>query len=152
MLNRCYGKVHQDKFPTYKGCTVCDEWLVFSNFMLWMENQDWVGKQLDKDILIQGNKIYGPDTCLFVPEKINYLFCSSAERKGEYPIGVSLFKRDGTFKAQCKLNGKQMHIGYYKTVSAAFDAYKQFKYKIISDIALDQKEPLKTDLLNYVII
>ena len=37
MLQRCYSEKSQLKHPTYKGCTVCDEWLIFSNFKTWME-------------------------------------------------------------------------------------------------------------------
>ena len=66
MLRRCYSKQMHRKFPTYKDCTVCDEWITFSNFRKWMETQDWQGKELDKDILFPGNKHYSPDNCVFV--------------------------------------------------------------------------------------
>jgi len=61
MLTRCYSKNYQLRHPTYKGCSVSDEWLLFSAFKSWMKKQDWDGKQLDKDLLISGNKIYSPD-------------------------------------------------------------------------------------------
>ena len=64
MLKRCYSSKYQDKRPTYKGCSVSDEWLTFSVFKVWMEKQDWEGKQLDKDLLFEGNKIYSADTCV----------------------------------------------------------------------------------------
>ena len=48
MLQRCYSKSYQEKHPSYKGCSVCEEWLTFSNFKAWMETQDWKGKSLDK--------------------------------------------------------------------------------------------------------
>ena len=66
MLERCYSERYQEKKPTYIGCTVCEEWLRFSNFKSWMETQDWEGKHLDKDLLVEGNKIYSPDTCILV--------------------------------------------------------------------------------------
>lgn len=50
MLQRCYNKKEQERYPNYAGCTVCDEWLTFSTFKSWMERQDWRGKHLDKDI------------------------------------------------------------------------------------------------------
>lgn len=28
MLERCYSAKHHAKYPTYKNCTVCDEWLL----------------------------------------------------------------------------------------------------------------------------
>lgn len=32
MLRRCYSELYHKKEPTYKECSVCDEWLLFSNF------------------------------------------------------------------------------------------------------------------------
>ena len=29
---------------------------------------------LDKDIKIEGNKIYSPETCMFIPKEINVVF------------------------------------------------------------------------------
>ena len=66
MLKRCYSAKYQERQPTYKGCTVSDDWLTFSNFRAWMIAQDWEGKHLDKDLLFEGNKIYSTETCVFV--------------------------------------------------------------------------------------
>ncbi len=71
MIKRCYSEKTQERQPTYKGCTVCDEWLTFSNFKVWMEKQDWRGKQLDKDVIMSGNKVYSPDYCSFITQKEN---------------------------------------------------------------------------------
>lgn len=76
MLMRCYSEKYQRKSPTYVGCTVCEEWLIFSNFKAWMEKQDWEGKVLDKDLLVEGNKIYSPSTCKFLPNEINQFLCA----------------------------------------------------------------------------
>lgn len=62
MLSRCYSTKWHERYPTYKGCTVSKEWHTFSNFRAWMVTQDWEGKSLDKDLLIEGNKIYSADT------------------------------------------------------------------------------------------
>ena len=53
MLERCYSTKFQERNPTYIGCTVSKEWLVFSNFRAWMMTQDWQGKHLDKDIFFE---------------------------------------------------------------------------------------------------
>ena len=71
MIARCYDKKYQENFPTYLGCTVCNDWLKFSAFKAWMVKQDWEGMQLDKDIRVQGNKIYGPEFCSFVTNEAN---------------------------------------------------------------------------------
>ena len=64
MLERCYDVKRQERQPTYKDCSVSTEWLTFSVFKSWMEKQDFEGKQLDKDLLIEGNKIYSAETCV----------------------------------------------------------------------------------------
>ena len=40
MLMRCYSTKFQERRPTYKGCSVSEEWKTFSNFRAWMEKQD----------------------------------------------------------------------------------------------------------------
>jgi len=66
MLKRCYSKIYQEKNRAYIECAVFNEWLVFSVFKSWMEEQNWKENELDKDILFNGNKIYSPETCIFV--------------------------------------------------------------------------------------
>ena len=73
MLYRCYSLEYQSRFATYVGCTVCEEWKYLSNFKKWFDENYIEGFDLDKDILVKGNKIYSPDTSVFVPKHINYL-------------------------------------------------------------------------------
>ena len=77
MLERCYYPKYQEKYPTYKDCEVCESWHNFQAFAEWYNDNYYEihGEVmcLDKDILIKGNKIYSPETCVFVPEKINNL-------------------------------------------------------------------------------
>jgi len=143
MLVRCYDtNLHKDR-PTYADCTTCDEWLIFSNFRGWMTKQDWTGKDLDKDLKYSGNKIYSPETCIFVSPKINSLICDSAAARGDYPQGVYYDKNSSKFKAQCNVGGKQKHLGLFVTPSEASVAYSDFKSKLILSVANKQGEPLK---------
>ena len=93
MLERCYNIKIQKKHPTYIGCTVCEEWLNFQKFAKWWTDNHYEIKnyrmELDKDILIKGNKIYSPETCCIVPSNINTLFTKANKSRGQYPIGVS---------------------------------------------------------------
>lgn len=85
MLRRCYSEVYHNKRPTYKGCTAVERWHNFQNFCedikdlpgyeKWLlnENKDM---ELDKDIRVKGNKIYGPDTCMFVTKEENSIASS----------------------------------------------------------------------------
>lgn len=151
MLNRCYSVKYQAIYPTYADCSVCSEWLVFSNFKGWMKKQDWGGKHLDKDILSQGNKIYSPKYCLLVTSAINGLFNNTRASRGKYPQGVSFNKESGKFQANCKVNGKDKFIGRYLSPKEASEVYKAFKYNLIAEVATTQDEPLKSALLRFVI-
>ena len=66
MLRRCYSAKYQEVRPTYIGCSVSEDWLRFSTFKAWMAAQDWEGMEIDKDILFPNNKIYSPETCVFI--------------------------------------------------------------------------------------
>jgi len=89
MRNRCIGEKFKAKFPTYMGVTCCEGWLLYSNFKAWMELQPWEGNELDKDILNPSNKVYCPDYCRFVPQRINKLFTDSQVTRGKWPLGVN---------------------------------------------------------------
>lgn len=65
MLNRCYSEKYQAKNPTYRGCTVCNEWLSLSTFKEWFDANYRTGMELDKDILVKGNRVYCPEGMLF---------------------------------------------------------------------------------------
>lgn len=151
MLNRCYSDKYQDKRPTYKGCSTCEEWLIFSKFKYWMVKQDWQGKCLDKDLLFQGNKIYSPETCVFVTIAINSLLTDCKATRGLWPQGVGFHKRVKKFHASIRINGKLKHIGYFDSKKEAHEAYKKEKYALIKEVALKQIEPLRSALLSYVI-
>lgn len=145
MLFRCYDKKFQDKHPTYIGCTVCNEWLFYPNFKKWYdENYYEVDNQhmhLDKDILVRGNKVYSPKTCMFVPQDINKLFVKCDKSRGYLPIGVSLHVRTGEYRSRCSVfdikvkKSKAKHLGLYKTSQEAFQSYKKAKENNIKQVA-----------------
>jgi hypothetical protein len=112
MIQRCYDPyfINYNK-PTYKDCFVCEEWANYQNFAQWFEENYYEvpgeKMQLDKDILIKNNKIYSPDTCVFVPQRINSLFIKANKARGDLPIG--LCKRQNKIEVRCSTieNGKQ---------------------------------------------
>ena len=139
MLKRCYDSKLHEKYPTYIGCKVVEEGHNFQNFAAWYEDNYYEIEDqkicLDKDILIKGNKIYGPDTCVFVPQNINLLFVKSNAIRGDLPIGVYYDKQRRKYAARCKVNSQKRHIGYFDTLEEAFQAYKQFKENVIQSTA-----------------
>lgn len=89
MIGRCYDAKVQEKCPTYKDCTVCDEWHNFQNFADWYELNYIEGYQLDKDIKIDGNRVYSPETCLFVSCFENSAKASNKKYVFTCPFGES---------------------------------------------------------------
>lgn len=71
MLARCYDKKTKDLKPTYKECIVCEEWHNYQNYARWFHDNFVEGFDVDKDIRIDGNKIYSPETCKFVSHQKN---------------------------------------------------------------------------------
>jgi len=130
MLNRCYNRKYQQKNPTYVGVTVCDEWLTFSNFRNWMEKQDYKGKFLDKDLLVNENKLYSCGTCIFVDRKINNFL--SLPTKGNIPLGVHYEARlRAPYRAQCwDGDGKQQKLGNFSDPMAAHKIWISAKISI----------------------
>ena len=151
MLRRCYSAIEHERNPTYIDCITCEDWKIFSRFKEWMITKDWNGKQLDKDLLIQGNKMYSPKTCIFVSSKINTLLNNHKAKRGKYPQGVCFSGRAKKFIAQIRIDNKVIHLGCYSTSILASEAYNIAKYKVIKDLALKQTEPLRSALLNYKI-
>lgn len=144
MLQRCYNPYYLDKCPTYRDCVVCDEWHNFQNFAQWYEENYYeINNQrmcLDKDILSKGNKVYSPQTCVFVPNNINVLFVKRDNDRGKYPIGVTWRKDRGKFSSRCNdAHGTYKPLGCYDTIEDAFNAYKTFKEKIIKQVADEYK-------------
>lgn len=136
MLKRAYCKIERSRRPSYAGADVCAEWLKFSSFKGWMELQDWQGKQLDKDLLVPGNKIYSPETCCFVSREINSFLTDSLATRGSLPIGVCIHKATGKFMAQIRAqrNGRK-YIGLFDSEQAAHEAWKAEKHKIAIELA-----------------
>ena len=110
VFGRCYDVKVQEKHPSYIGCSVAKEWHNFQNFAKWFEENynpetmdDW---HLDKDILIKGNKIYSPDTCCFVPNKINGMLKSPSLRNNTGMIGVHYDKNFDKYETWLPKNKK----------------------------------------------
>lgn len=109
MVQRCYDKdVHKKYKPEYKDKSVCEEWLNYSNFKIWFDEHYVPCKNnqidLDKDLLVQGNKIYSPETCVFLLHYQNTMFERSAKDKiyenedGTFVIGGGKKKTYATLK------------------------------------------------------
>jgi hypothetical protein len=136
MISRCYSADSLAKHPSYLDCFVCDEWLLFSNFKQWMMSQDWKGKELDKDILNAGNRIYSPENCIFVSKHVNRLLNDHRRGRGDLPLGVT--KHKNKFRARCKVENRIASLGCFLVLQDAVNAYNKFKSEEIRRVAFQQ--------------
>jgi hypothetical protein len=127
--DRCAtGGAQQERRPRYSGCAMSENFKNFQFFAEWCQSQIGYGLKnyhIDKDLLVDGNKLYSENTCVFVPAALNTFLCSHNASRGVYPQGVNLCR--GKFAAQIAINGKTKGLGYYPTVELAYAAYKTAK-------------------------
>ena len=139
MLQRCYSDSFKKKRPTYEDCKCSENFKSYEYFCEWchsqigFNNKDW---QLDKDLLVKGNKVYNEFTCVFLPQEINKILTKSTASRGEHLIGVHWCNTKEAFVLQVsKSKGKREHLGYFKTELEAFNAYKVAKEAFVKEQA-----------------
>lgn len=144
MINRCYNEKFHERNPQYKGCTVCEEWLNYSNFKVWYDQNKIKGMSLDldKDILFKGNLEYSPATVVFVPHEINTLFVNCKKNRGDYPVGVHFDKSKDKYCAGMAFMGEKIRLGRFDSVESAFARYKEYKEDFIIDMAEQYKDEI----------
>src|SRR5690554_6524483 len=132
MMKRSYDTKYHAEKPTYRDVTVCKEWHNFQNFAEWFHEQPNAGTkgfELDKDLLIIGNKQYSPNSCSFTPSAVNSLIGNRYSTKSDLPAGVS---RSGKlYCSSLSIEGKSVCLGFHFTVEDAHQAYKQAKERNI---------------------
>lgn len=153
MMVRCYEVKNQRFHQSYiNRVVVCDEWHSFQNFAKWYDENKYscdCTLQLDKDILYPGNKIYHPDKCLLVPQKINTLFINRPNKNG-LPSGITKMKSG--YRAQYN----EENLGTYQTLEEAFGVYAKKKESVIKDVANSYKQIISKKvyeaLYNYRVV
>ena len=137
IIERCYKPNRENRYSSYVGCSICDEWKHFSKFRQWFEANFIPEYDLDKDLLKRGNRVYCPEYCCFVPRKINRLIAKlNTKRENGLPVGVNYSgskKKPSVATIKSQDSGK--YIGLFKTVEEASAEYKKRKKKEIIRIA-----------------
>ncbi|UNY40361.1 hypothetical protein KLEP7_gp126 [Pseudaeromonas phage vB_PpeM_ KLEP7] len=153
MLERGFSALFKSKHPTYRECTVCNEWLTFSNFKSWMEQQDWEGKELDKDLIVYKTMIYSPETSVYVNKDINQFMVKREAGRGNFPLGVDYSKRDKKFRARLNDNlvNKTPWLGYYKTPEEAHRSWQKAKIERAYFLKDKQTDPRVVEGLQRVV-
>ena len=162
VMQRCFDPLWKGRHKCYEQTTCSEDFLCASNFITWSKSQigynsiDKSGKPfaLDKDILLKGNTVYSPDTCVFVPREINNLILSNRKVRGKLPIGVTKTK-EGKLRARVSINNKEVTLGVFETSNEAFQAYKEAKERHIKGVANKWKDKIDIRvyeaLINYEI-
>lgn len=156
MLRRCYSSSFQKRFPQYSDCYVCDRWHNFSNFyedIVKMKGYDdlWMGRgiNLDKDILVKGNRVYSPKFCRLVPQEVNKLITKRQACRGDNPIGVTFSKSKGKYVASLGfLKNEVIKGNVFDNPYDAFLFYKKHKELYIKKVITDFKDRLDIDVFN----
>ena len=151
MLVRCYNHKYGNRFKTYSNCTVDERWHSFMAFREWVLSQPaWEGLHLDKDLLSPGNKVYSPDTCLFVPQDVNKFLTFTRIDNNELPIGVACIYNK--YLAQvASFNGTRWRSPLVDTIEEASDLYWGKKLELAYQLAASQSDPrIATALINNI--
>lgn len=155
MLERCYCEKLHTISPSYLGCSVSDNFKYFPYFKEWCNKQTGfkykddkgVPFQLDKDILVKGNKVYSEDTCVFLPQEVNLLLTSRKSKRGGLCVGVSFDTKAKKFVSFINIFGKQKYLGGFDEEVEAFLVYKEAKEFHIKTVAEKWKD--KIDIRVY---
>lgn len=124
ILKRCYNGTYKENKPTYKDVTCCTEWLTFTTFSIWFKDNYKHGYYLDKDLLVKGNKIYSPNTCVFVSVDVNNFILVNQNNLRSLPLGVDLYS-NSRFRA--RISSKGIILGVFDTPEEAHKEWQKAK-------------------------
>lgn len=143
MLTRAYSTKYQKGKPTYKDVEVCAEWMDYAVFKNWFDTNYRAypneHTELDKDLIKEGNNLYCPEFCRFIPRTLNLLLHDNRSTRGDYPQGVTYCKRDRLFISYLNVRGNQECLGYFRTPEEAYEVYKEAKENHVHKIAEEYK-------------
>lgn len=146
MMARCYAESTHKRQPTYIGCSVDVRWHSYMAFREWMLVQDYEGMHLDKDLLLEGNKVYGPDVCVFVSRATNMFISTNRARTGKGLLrGVV---KSGTKYTTYEYRERvQVWTGRFDTQEEAHALYLILKERLSVELADEQDDPRVAEAL-----
>lgn len=136
MIFRCYSPRAAVTYPTYRECKVCDNWLLFSNFAAWHEDNYTEGFTLDKDILKKDNKEYSPENCCYVPKIVNSLTARTNMSVSSSLTGASFVKSKGLWQSGCRnpITKKNEYLGLFDSEILAHKVWAKRKSEIAIEV------------------
>ena len=156
MMKRCYNENCQ-RHRWYEDCVVDERWHNFATFYQWWKENyyelpEGMGRiELDKDFKCKNCRIYSPDTCLLIPQRINESKPNRRTGNREFPIGITFNKIKQKYHVRTNVNGEDTHIGNFDTLEEAFSAFKATKENELKELAELYKPYIPEDVYNAVI-
>jgi|GEM_PF-903419 len=145
---RCTSQEFLNRFPSYKKVTMDFE--SYQYFAEWCQDQyGYMNREengnywsIDKDMLSGENKRYSPETCMFIPNRVNALLLKSEGIRGDLPLGVVYRKRNkdmtnelkNCYISNIKRNGKRHHLGYFPNPEEAHLVWQKAKVEEIEKV------------------
>lgn len=136
-FTRCYNTNYPEQYKYYKDAEVCPEWYNDKeSFYEWVRNNFYEYPrtlELDKDILSiwTGKRIYAPDNCCLVPERVNQLFRNHIYESNNHIKEVN--RQDGSTRYRVYMRCMNKNKTF-NTIAEAKEAVKFNKLALISNI------------------
>lgn len=140
MMTRCYDEQYSLDHPTYEKAICHVDWHNYQNFCKWAHEQIGFGVKgfdLDKDLLVKGNKEYGPDTCVFLPQELNKILGNTGPERG-ISTRPDL---NGKWMARYNSVDGEIYLGCHEK-QKALAIYQEYKLKYLKERALHWKDQI----------
>lgn len=146
----------------YEDCEIVESWHCFQDFAEWaVEQKNAFGVEesgrlyhLDKDMVKEGNRLYCPEYCVFLPNEVN-CFYTKKEIGNTGFAGVNYIRpgsknaKDG-YIARCHRGKVREYLGYYDTPEEAHAAYKIHKEKYAKELAAKWAGKIDDRVIEYL--
>lgn len=134
VLNRCYNQKYIAKHPQSKGSTIAEEWLNYSNFLDWY-NQNYYevsqGQIMINTLLKSNSKHYCAKNCIFLPREINDVFAKYSIKQNDDSLPIDIFVRDYTSYGKTfpvwQVSVSDRYIGIYSDRAEAMQVWQETK-------------------------
>lgn len=131
-LGRLHNNVTQrvGKNDGYLDVTISDEFKDAQKFCDWVVQQPGWGQgyTLEKDLLIEGNREYRAEACVFVPFRVNQAIIRRTAKSVVKKV------QDG-WSVTCHVNNLKIFLGTYPTQDEAYHVYGKYQGDYIKSLA-----------------
>ena len=152
MLQRCSSAQYKERRPSYKNCKMSDEFLSFDAFAEWavkQKNFNMHGWQLDKDLYSVGDPVYSPETCVFLPARVNSLLVKGGVKSSGLPPGIRKYK-SGNYGVYCEYLGENKTFGCFENLEDALRLRLKIKQQFLDDATNPYRQHLDSETLNRI--